>query len=215
MARTKRRYCLLNALYLICRIAYPIQMAQTRRGLMLAALLILGWQSSQTVLAAVANPGFSENDFFRVEWDYDLANGVGQIRFRANSEGMTVFFTDYWGLGPGLEHNWSTIWIDVLEFRTYGVSFDSVTAGNPGLFQNPTLINSPGDPLIYQYREGGSPFLSSSAVASLFSFGGASEAVIDVTFSTENIALIESSLGYGGKLDADFWLSGFGLSRAC
>jgi len=33
-----------------------------------------------------------------------------------------------------------------------------------------------------------------------------------VTFPTENIGLVESSLGYGGYLSAGFHLSGFGLS---
>ena len=187
----------MTSLYLIYRrIIHPIQMAQTRGGLVLAVALILCWQSSQTVLAAVANPGFSENDFFRLEWDYDLANGTGQIRFRPNIDGMGEFFADYWGLSPELEHRSSFIQLDMVEFRSYGIPFDSVTMGG-----NPTLIDTPGEPTIYQYREDGA---SPNSYFFADSFGGYSEMVIDVTFPMENIGLVDSSLGYGGVLSAAY-----------
>ena len=180
------------------RIVHPIQMAQTRGGLMLAAALILCWQSSQTVLAAVVNPGFSENDFFRLEWDYDLVNGTGQIRFGVNVDGMGNFFADYLNLDDAGRFKELHVMLTALEFRTYGVPFDSVASASSRLFRNPTLINAPGDPPVYQYRK------ESAIGDSIFGYGSFSEEVFDVTFPTENIGLAESSLVCGGGLSAGY-----------
>ena len=40
-------------------------------------ILVFLWQASRPVMADIENPGYSENEFFRLDWEYDLEAGTG------------------------------------------------------------------------------------------------------------------------------------------
>ena len=89
----------------------PIKFGQTRGGLLTAALLLAAWQLADTASARQANPGFSQNDFFRVDWDYDLAAGTGLINIRSRfryGERTTI------------------VLLDDFDFMTFDQDFDSI-----------------------------------------------------------------------------------------
>ena len=90
----------------------PVELGQTPMGFLLAALMVLLWQTGRPALADPVNPGFSENDYFRVEWDYDLPAGTGTIRFTPDP--------DYLADGVILE---------TADFTTEGLLFNSIRIG--------------------------------------------------------------------------------------
>jgi len=63
------------------RLGAPVVLGQTKAGLAIAAVAILGWQLSGTARAQVPAQGSSENDYFRLEWEYDLTGGTALYRF--------------------------------------------------------------------------------------------------------------------------------------
>ena len=90
----------------------PVELGQTPTGLLLAALVVFLWQVGQAALADPINPGFSENEYFRLEWDYDLPAGRGLIRFTPDP--------DYLADGVILE---------TADFTTGGLLFSSIKIG--------------------------------------------------------------------------------------
>ena len=90
----------------------PVELGQTPLGFLLAALMVLLWQTGRPALADPVNPGFSENDYFRLEWDYDLPAGTGTIRFT-----------------PDYEHGTYGLLLETADFTTKGLLFNSITIG--------------------------------------------------------------------------------------
>ena len=64
------------------RLAQPIILGQIPLGFYLAAGILFFWQLSQPALAQVKT-GSSQNQYFRVEWMYDLGQGTGLITFHS------------------------------------------------------------------------------------------------------------------------------------
>lgn len=103
---------------LLGRAAEPVDLGQTRGGIVVAALLLVVWQVNTVAWSDVVNPGFSENDYFRLEWDYDLAAGAG-----------TFILT------PDDDPDILGIWLETAHFSTWGIPFDSITIdGQPAPF---------------------------------------------------------------------------------
>jgi len=122
------------------KVCDPVELGQSRGGLVLAAVLIACWQLCAPVQAAPAPDasGFSENDYFRLEWDYDLDRGTGTIRFRALRDDGSWHYDD--------------ILLDHTQFTTRGLPFSSILgdAGQP-LFDPPTFAGMQGGLPLYAY----------------------------------------------------------------
>lgn len=178
----------------------PIRLGQTPQGFLLGAMLVFCWQVAQSVAGTISSSGFSENDFFRLEWDYDLANGTGQIRLSVNDDGLADFVLRRFSSGEPQD---VSIFMRKLKFSTEGVPLDSIALGSSDPFGDPTSIVLSGVPIRYDYE---APNPNLSAFEPLFLLtsnqSGSSQAVIDVTFPTENIALMETTMRYGGTLSA-------------
>ena len=86
----------------------PIKFGQTRGGICAAALLVAAWQLAAPAAARQENPGYSENDFFRLDWEYDLSGGYGKITI------------------TNLHPNTSFLLLTPLEFTTFGLEFDEI-----------------------------------------------------------------------------------------
>lgn len=70
-------YCRLRRL---ARRIGPIRFGQTSAGLLVAAALILLWGLERPAVAVpLAATGSNENEFFVLEWNYDLDGGVGSL----------------------------------------------------------------------------------------------------------------------------------------
>lgn len=70
----------------ILRYVQPVELGQTRGGFVVAAILIALWQLGGTALADPLNPGFSENQFFRLEWEYEISAGKGLWRITPDDD---------------------------------------------------------------------------------------------------------------------------------
>lgn len=99
----------------LARALSPIDLGQTKPGLLAAAVLLGLWQLGSTASARQTNPGHSENNYFRVDWDYDLAGGTGIISISENLpfRPNTVFFL-----------------LDQFDFTTFGQEFDRISVWN-------------------------------------------------------------------------------------
>lgn len=94
----------------------PLMLAKTRGGLVAAVGLLAAWQFSSSAAADVMNPGYSKNEYFRLDWYYDLPRGSGH--FTISSEAYPQMI----------------VW--QLEFMTLGVRFDTIhVAGEPAPFR--------------------------------------------------------------------------------
>lgn len=96
----------------------PVELGQSRGGFVVAAVLIAFWQLGGTAAADAVNPGFSENDFFRLEWEYDLSAGEGLWRITPDEDLSPInnLLTD-------------------ASFYTQGVTFDTIELdGEPAPF---------------------------------------------------------------------------------
>lgn len=92
----------------------PINLGQTRAGFIIAAIFVACWQLGQTALADASNPGYSENEYFRVDWDYNFAAGTGVI----------IFSTD----DPDLD----IITLREADFLTHGARFNTIRIDGSG-----------------------------------------------------------------------------------
>lgn len=105
----------------------PVVLGQTRTGFILAATMVLLWLMAQPALAEIPNSGYSENEYFRVDWEYDLTHGTGRLRFTRTE------------LTAGAD--W--MWLDNTTFTTAGIVFDQMTFTDiwDGMVTEPTVIN--------------------------------------------------------------------------
>ncbi len=87
----------------------PAALARTRPGLVAAAGLLAVWQLAAPAAAQVANPGYSENEYFRLDWYYDLPNGRGEFTLTNRNPQEVI-----------------AVALDELEFWTFGMRFDDV-----------------------------------------------------------------------------------------
>jgi hypothetical protein len=149
----------------------PVALGQTRGGLVLAAVLIACWQLSVRTLAQDA-VGYSENDYFRLEWEYALDEGTGTIRLS--------------GVGDWL---WRTGVVEHGRFTTAGVTFDSNLwhGHDEEVFGPPT----------YQGNEEGRPVYEYDLLNPLFLCYG-DVVQIDVTYPSEGVELRAAEFDYEG-----------------
>ncbi len=100
-------------LRVFCR---PVLIAQTRRGLLAAAVLVVFCQLHRDALADhLTNPGMSPSTYFRVEWDYDLVLGTGLISLIVNDNQPNDFLAFF----------------ESLSFQTKGIELTDVEAIRP------------------------------------------------------------------------------------
>ena len=103
----------------------PVRIAQTRRGLLLAACLVLLSQLHRDVMAGhLSNPGSTQSTYYRVEWEYDLAMGAGRISLIVNDDQPDEFLAFF----------------DPLSFRTKGVELTNIEATRPNDPSGPLAI---------------------------------------------------------------------------
>jgi hypothetical protein len=160
----------------------PVNLGQTRGGLIVVAVLIAGWQLSAPVRAEIAS-GSSSNEYFRIEWWYDMDDGMGWM-----------------SLGPAPDHWWRDYIIDNAHFVTAGRPFEEMSWEGNEVFNPPTLVgNDHGLPL-YEYR----------ALAPLFISGDTGfPNIIDLRFNPENAELRATTLRYDAYPRSPW--GGFGL----
>lgn len=97
----------------------PIDLGRTRGGIFVAMLLLAVWQLAATASARRQNPDYSENDFFRLDWSYDLSGGAGKIAI-TNNDPQNISFMS----------------LNQLDFMTFGLEFDEIKIyGNSGWFE--------------------------------------------------------------------------------
>ena len=94
------------------RAGNPVSLGQSRAGFVLAALLVASWQLSTPAQADVASQGSSYNEYFRIEWNYDMDHGLGVIR-----------------LAPWGEHLWRERVLEHGRFITAGLPFSILDDG--------------------------------------------------------------------------------------
>ncbi len=152
----------------------PVALGQTRGGLVLAAVLITCWQLSATAYAQSAS-GYSENDYFRLEWEYALDEGTGTIRM----------------IGVGEWASWRTGVLEHGRFTTAGVTFDSILWSWGG------FDDEPYGPPIYQGYEEGRPVFEYDLLNPI-SFVDGSGVQIDLTYPTEGLELRATEFAYEG-----------------
>lgn len=112
----------------------PVNVGQTRAGLVAVAVLIAGWQLSAPARAEIAS-GSSSNEYFRIEWLYDMDGGTGWMSLE-RADG----------------HWWPEYLIDNARFVTAGRPFEEMSWEEYEVFGPPVLIgNEHGIPL-YEYR---------------------------------------------------------------
>jgi len=153
------------------KLCNPVALGQTRGGLVLAAVLIACWQLSARTLAQDA-VGYSENDYFRLEWEYALDEGTGTIRLSGAGQWL--------GRGGVLEHG---------RFTTAGVTFDSNLwhGHDEEVFGPPT----------YQGNEEGRPVFEYDLLNPvLLCYGNVVQ--IDVTYPSEGMELRAAEFEYEG-----------------
>jgi hypothetical protein len=115
----------------------PIDLGQTKPGLLAAAVLLGLWQLGATASARQTNPGHSENNYFRVDWDYDLAGGTGLIRITENLP---------------FDPNTAVFLFDQFDFTTFGQKFDRI-----GVVENFSRFRE--DPIGDDFRYSPDPYL--------------------------------------------------------
>ena len=123
----------------------PIRFGQSRGGFLTAALLVGVWQLADSASARQSNRGYSENEFFGVHWDYDLAAGTGQIHI----SGGYPFFP-----------RGTVFLLDDFDFTTFDQEFDSIHIRN-----NFTRFRV--DPVGNDFRYSPDPYLSFHTGASI------------------------------------------------
>ena len=91
----------------------PVVLGQTGKGLLILAGLLLLWQLSDPVRAQAQESGYSENAYFRLEWNYDLATGTGVITMWPLQDGRILLFdANFVTVGVLLD----SIWVDGSEY---------------------------------------------------------------------------------------------------
>lgn len=121
----------------LARALSPIDFGQTKPGLLAAAVLLGLWQLGSTASARQTNPGHSENNYFRVDWDYDLAGGTGIIRISENLP---------------FNPNTAIFLLDRFDFTTFGQKFDRI-----GVVENFSRFRE--DPVGDDFRYSPDPYL--------------------------------------------------------
>ena len=156
----------------------PVVLGQMRLGFVVAAAIVLMWQLGQSVKAA-ENPGSSENDYFRLEWDYNLGAGTGTITFVPK-----VVPPD----GDGQLHL-----LDV-RFTTAGVVFDSMV---PDVFDDLNPAGQENGLTVYAYWDWWMHFVPWG------DYNNDNPLQIDVTFptiETQRLQLRDTEMNFRGLL---------------
>lgn len=165
----------------------PLVLGQIPLGFFVAASLVLLWQAG-TPLRAATNSGFSEDEYIRIDWEYDLADGTGSFSFsNVNTNGYARF-------------------VDFLSFDTAGVALDSITQDLthydpvcPGMypgtpeFDDPAPGGTENGLTLYSHklRSGHALALSSDTIWPV---------LFNVTFPTVGVELRETAIEYAGRL---------------
>jgi hypothetical protein len=87
----------------------PVALGRTRSGVLAAAVMLATWQLATPAAAQVANPGYSENEYFRLDWYYDLPNVWGEFTITKKHWPETF-----------------AVSLDEFTFRTFGMRFDYI-----------------------------------------------------------------------------------------
>ena len=154
------------------RIVQPVDWGQRRGGYWAAVLLLGVWQLAGSAPADEPNPGFSENDYFRLEWDYDLLAGTGLIK-----------------LTPDPQWDHLELFLETYRFNTKGLLFDVFKLnGLPAPFD----VSPIGDDLYeYALRPG-----------SAIRFAAHSPAFMDVEFPAVGVGLYSTDVTYDGFVNS-------------
>lgn len=156
----------------------PIGLGQTSSGFILAAVLVFLWLVARPIEATAAPiVGYSEDQYLRIDWEWDLAAGRGTLSFTRKRD-SDYYIHDFMQLG----------------FITAGLDFDSRTGSLGDHFLPGQDIGEVGGRSLFQ--QGFSPYDSTSAIA----FPYALTAIADVTFSSEGVEVFETDISYEALL---------------
>ncbi|MBI9016085.1 MAG: PEP-CTERM sorting domain-containing protein [Phycisphaerae bacterium] len=180
----------------------PIRLGQRSIGFVFAAFMVFLWFGYSTANAAVSAQGFSENEFFKLEWDYDLSNGTGLITLTRPA--------------PFIPTQVDQILLRELTFITKDVELESLTFKATNLFVEeelysgltPIITGTENNKPIWQYGVD-----VESGIKSAFGFDtmpleqfdrGKNAVTIEFDFPANAVQLMESELEYEGfhKLSA-------------
>jgi hypothetical protein len=106
----------------------PVILGQTKAGFILAAALVAFWLVGTEAHAALDNPGSAENQYFKLEWSYDLAHGNGNFILGIKN--------------PAEGNIYDNIKINAFRFNTLGRHITSIqeATGIPTTFYPPTIF---------------------------------------------------------------------------
>jgi hypothetical protein len=167
----------------LIRTIQPVVLGQTRIGFLLAAGLVGLWLAEKDAHATTQpqSSGSSENSYFKLEWDYDLAGGTGNFLFRIKDASANNPFTSFD--------------INQLYFSTTGVDLSSIKGpgGTSCTIYKWQETGSDGR-TIYHYpvAHAGIHIQADPADQRTFQF--------DLTFPTTGVRLQDSFMGLGSAV---------------
>lgn len=161
----------------------PIRVGQTSSGLVVAAALILLWGLEQPVAAGTVT-GSSENQYFRLNWEYDLEAGAG---------GLQLLPKDI----PGADR----LYVDYAWFTTHGVRLWDGSHIRDNDWYGPEQVGTENGQSVYMYDRNGFYDLTDPVTsAASFCF---------MTFPKTGVTLVPGQLNLWGRVTA---LDGTGMS---
>jgi len=165
-----------SAVRRMMRICRPLHLGQVPAGFFLAAGLILLFQFARPAKAVTAS-GYSENDYFRIDWEYDLTAGTGILSLST-------------------DHPEDYVNLDTFRFFTLGMTFTGITDRN-GItqFADPSLTGQIDGKSLYQYD------LKANNSIDIFGNSNRTPAkIFDLTFAPQSAELYATQVNCAGLL---------------
>ena len=114
----------------------PVRLGQSRTGFLLAAALVFLWYCERPAQAAVmTESGFTQDEYLRVEWEYNLEAGTGLLRLLP--------------MPNSPDRRLSTL--HRADFESFGVAFDDIRADD-AFYSQPILVGFESGHARYRYE---------------------------------------------------------------
>ena len=170
-----------KSIYDVAKVLSPIKLGQSSQGILFSIVMILLWFGTMRVGAAALVQGSSANDSFKIDWEYDLVNGLGKITF----------------IQPmGTEYPYSRyVLLDSFSFTTVGVEL-TMSETNETLFSRSEVGTINGQ-TIYQY-DIDSDELDNYVEFSFDSYYFFGSEEISFSFPTDDIQITTTKASYKG-----------------
>jgi hypothetical protein len=168
------------------RICQPMILGQRSLGFWMAAILIFCWQGTRTAQAALSPQGFSENDYFKLDWDYDLSAGTGIIWISSK--------LPQYPISPDFME------FSAMSLYTRGMTLNSIINNDDSGFNAPVNIGTENGKTLYEYAYA-KPYPDNwlSAISFFKDFFSEKKVQIEVTFPTAGVGLYDSKMDYSGQ----------------